>query len=224
MKDVSLLPDDALEKSRDEVARDRRLPGFAVGTKDVGHDFTGWSTKVDELRRNGWTEGMVDIGRCLADEDAARFAFETLRWGWGDRAPCPHCGALRGGRRLDAVSGRPGLWRCNRCGKQFTVTVGTVMAATHVPLHLWVYAVYVLCTARDGVTVSELRHELGLSYTATRSLLGRLNAVLRFSGALTPRQAPEELYRRVGRVSLRAWDTVEVCARLVGRIPENRAG
>ncbi|CAN0534387.1 unnamed protein product, partial [Laminaria digitata] len=90
------------------------------------------------------------LSTCLADEDAARYLMEKLRW--GGNTVCPHCGAEGVSRRLNASSGRPGLWRCAACKSQFTVTVATGLSSTHIPLHNWVYAIHMLCSSRRGLT------------------------------------------------------------------------
>ncbi len=44
---------------------------------------------------------------------------------WPDGPVCPHCGE-QNYRKLDGKAHRPGLYQCNACRKQFTVTVGTL--------------------------------------------------------------------------------------------------
>ena len=63
------------------------------------------------------------------DEDACREMLESLRWPNGPA--CNRCGAI--GDRIGRVATR-GLWRCNDCGNQFSVRVGTVLQDSHLPL------------------------------------------------------------------------------------------
>src|SRR5215207_6747698 len=58
------------------------------------------------------------------DEDAAREALEATRW--PDGPTCPHCGSVKRIAKLEGKTHRPGLYYCNECKGQFTVTVGTV--------------------------------------------------------------------------------------------------
>ncbi len=87
------------------------------------------------------------------DEAAAFAELEATLWPNGP--VCPRCG---GKDRITAVKGgRIGLRRCGPCKRQFTVTVGTVFESSHVPLHQWLQAVYLLCSSKKGIS-SGLSH------------------------------------------------------------------
>ncbi len=67
------------------------------------------------------------------DDDAARPHLETLLWPQGP--VCPRCGVTEDRiTKLQGKSTRPGVYKCKDCRKPFTVTVGTVMERSHVPL------------------------------------------------------------------------------------------
>jgi transposase-like protein len=70
--------------------------------------------------------------RLFHDEILARQHLEALRWPKGP--VCPHCGVEKGATALDGKAHRPGLYQCNECRKQFSVTVGTVFERSKVPL------------------------------------------------------------------------------------------
>ena len=72
----------------------------------------------------------------LHDEEAALAHIEAVLWPNGP--VCPHCGATDRIYELKGKATRLGLRKCGHCRKQFTVTVGTVMERSHVPLHKWV--------------------------------------------------------------------------------------
>ena len=67
------------------------------------------------------------------NEDAARAYFEAIRWPDG-KPVCPHCGVIGETTLVKGQSHRPGMYQCNACLKPFTVTVGSVMESSHVPL------------------------------------------------------------------------------------------
>lgn len=98
------------------------------------------------------------------DEDAARKHLETVRWG-GSRY-CPHCGATEGTVPIvgKKQSHRPGLYYCNECKKQFSVTVGTVFERSHVPLHKWVLAYHLMASSKKGISAHQLHRMLGVTY------------------------------------------------------------
>tara|TARA_R110002110_G_scaffold16061_11_gene70409 strand:+ start:8133 stop:8852 length:720 start_codon:yes stop_codon:yes gene_type:complete len=178
----------------------------------------GWARTVARLQRTGGSTGAAldaSLAACLGDENSARYLLERLRW--GDDAICPHCDAKAASRRLNTQSGRPGLWRCNTCKGQFTVTVATALSSTHIPLHLWVYAIHMLCSSRAGLSAGDIAREMKLSHNAGRALLDRLDTV----GVLSPVGAPDradenkQKRRRNRRFTLRPLTTIEVCRRLI---------
>lgn len=63
------------------------------------------------------------------DESKARQHLEMQRW--PDGPVCPHCGTIDDATRLEGKAHRPGLYQCNDCRKQFSVTVGTVFERTN---------------------------------------------------------------------------------------------
>jgi len=95
------------------------------------------------------------------DEEAARAYFESIRWPDGV-ASCPHCGVSGENTRVMGKSHRPGLIQCNACLKPFTVTVGSVMESSHVPLHKWALAFRLMAASKKGVSAHQLMRTLGL--------------------------------------------------------------
>ena len=53
--------------------------------------------------------------------------------------------------RRSGKSSRPGLWKCYACRKQFTVRIGTIFEFSHVPLHIWLQAFYLMCSSKKGI-------------------------------------------------------------------------
>ena len=77
------------------------------------------------------------------DEDVAREHIEKQRWPEGPE--CPHCGLVNEATKLEPRNGsktgvRKGVWNCKGCRKQFTVTVDSIFADSHIPLHKWLLA------------------------------------------------------------------------------------
>ncbi len=95
----------------------------------------------------------------FTDQDAARAHLEALQWPEGPI--CPHCDAVN--RSSSIKGGRPGLWFCNMCRKQFSVTVGTVFERSKVPLHTWLYATHLLCSSKKGISSQQLARMLGVT-------------------------------------------------------------
>ena len=89
------------------------------------------------------------------DEAAALAKLEEIVWPKGPI--CPHCGNTERIYKLEGVKNkkgevRPGLRKCGACRKQFTVRVGTVFESSHIPLHKWLQATYLLCSSERRVS------------------------------------------------------------------------
>src|SRR6185503_13294401 len=82
---------------------------------------------------------------------------------------CPVC---RLGDRITVRAG--GFYRCNACKEDFTVRTGTIFERSHVPLHKWLYAMYLLITARKGISSLQLSKELGITQKSAWFLLQRI--------------------------------------------------
>lgn len=109
------------------------------------------------------------------DEAAAFAKLESLLWSSGP--VCPHCGGM--GRITSVKGGRMGLRRCGDCKKQFTVTVGTVFEASHVKLHLWLQAAYLICSSKKGYSAHQLHRTLGVTYRTAWFMAHRLREAMR---------------------------------------------
>ena len=98
------------------------------------------------------------------DETKAREHLESLRWPNGPF--CPHCGNSDPAtiKRLEGKSHRPGLFQCNECRDHFTVTVGTVMERSHIPLHKWVLAFHLMNASKKGMSAHQLHRMLKITY------------------------------------------------------------
>ncbi|HEX3431743.1 MAG TPA: IS1595 family transposase [Rhizomicrobium sp.] len=95
-----------------------------------------------------------------ADADKAREFLEAVRW--PDGAYCPHCGATGDDvTRMAGKAHRPGLFQCNACKEQFSVTVGTLYERSHIPLNKWLLATHLLCASKKGMSAHQLWRTLG---------------------------------------------------------------
>lgn len=91
-------------------------------------------------------------------EDEARETIERILWANGP--VCAHCGATENVTRLQGKAHRPGVFQCNVCHEQFTVTVGTIFEDSHIPLRKWLMAFALLCSAKKGISALQLQREL----------------------------------------------------------------
>jgi transposase-like protein len=110
------------------------------------------------------------------DEHRAREALEAELWPHGPI--CRHCGNADPDK-IAKVEGkkqshRPGLYYCNECKSQFTVTVGTVLERSKVPLTKWLMAAHMFNSGKNGVSAHEIHRTLGVTYKTAWFMMHRL--------------------------------------------------
>lgn len=110
------------------------------------------------------------------DADKAREHLEALRWPNGP--VCPHCGSVRAPLKLEGKSYRPGLFKCNDCYEQFTVTVGTVFERSKIGLHVWLQAVHLMCASKKGISAKQLERMLGVTYKTAWFMAHRIREAM----------------------------------------------
>ncbi len=101
------------------------------------------------------------------DEASARTYIESRRWPNG--AICPSCDEA-----ARITTRKNGFYRCNACKKDFTVRTGTIFERSHIPLHKWIYAMYLLMTARKGISSLQLGKEIGVTQKSAWFMLQRI--------------------------------------------------
>jgi transposase-like protein len=94
------------------------------------------------------------------DEEAARKHFEAIRWPNGP--VCPHCGVINQATLVKGKSHRGGMYQCNACREPFTVTVGSVMESSHIPLAKWALGFHLMAASKKGVSAHQLMRMLGI--------------------------------------------------------------
>jgi len=116
--------------------------------------------------------------RAFHDEDAAREALEAIRW--PDGPVCPHCGNLDRERitKGQGKAHRPGLYYCAACNGQFTVTIGTVMERSKVPLSKWLFAMHLMGASKKGMSALQLSRMLGVTYKTAWFLCHRIREAM----------------------------------------------
>jgi transposase-like protein len=113
------------------------------------------------------------------DEAAAYEKMESILWANGPE--CPHCGVVNEATRIPAnpeKKVRHGLYRCKACKAQFTVTVGTVFEGSHIPLHKWLQAAYLLNSSKKGISAKQIERILQVTYKSAWFMMHRLRAAM----------------------------------------------
>src|ERR1700731_4070375 len=116
------------------------------------------------------TISTFELFEMFPDQETARVYLEKNLWPEGPK--CPVCGL---GERI--TTRKDGFYRCNQCKEDFTVRTGTIFERSHIPLHKWIYAMYLLLTARKGISSLQLSKEIGIRRALAWFMLHRLREV-----------------------------------------------
>ena len=146
----------------------------------------------------------------LQNEAAAYKWVEAQIWPHG--AQCPHCFEQKRVSKMEGKATRFGLYKCYACRKQFRVTVGTIFEKSHVPLHLWLQAFYLIAGSKKGISANQLHRTLGVTLKTAWFVGHRIREAMR-TGSLVPPMGGE------GK-------TVEIDETIIGRrdtAPKGRA-
>ena len=113
--------------------------------------------------------GLTKLVQAYADESKARALLES--WRWPNGPVCAHCHNAGEKRisKLEAQSTSPsgvrqGVYFCGACRQQFTVTVGTVMERSHVPISKWLMALNLLCASKKSLSANQIHRMIGVTY------------------------------------------------------------
>jgi transposase-like protein len=143
---------------------------------------------------------FAQLTQVFANEDVAREWLEAKRW--PDGPICPHCGVIDRAYKLTpkATSSRPvrkGVWKCRDCRKQFTITIGTVFAETHIPLNKWLYAIHLMCSSKKGVSALQISRTVEITYKSAWFMCHRIRKAMEknpLAGKLTGIVEADETY------------------------------
>jgi transposase-like protein len=117
-------------------------------------------------------------------DEAAAYRFVEKRV-WPDGPVCPHCGGVERISKMKGSSTRIGTYKCYQCRKPFTVKVGTVFESSHVPLNLWLQAIFLMASSKKGVSSNQLHRTLGVTLKTAWFMSHRIREAMR-SGVLEP--------------------------------------
>lgn len=114
------------------------------------------------------TISTYEFMKMFPNEQVARVYIEDRRW--HGKIVCPFCGCH------DRIQTRKvtGYYRCLVCRQDFTVRTGTILERSHIPLDKWIFAMYLLTTARKGISSLQLSKELSITQKSAWFMLQRL--------------------------------------------------
>src|SRR6202047_4544968 len=116
--------------------------------------------------------------------EAAAFEYVEARL-WPNGPVCHHCGERERVGRLQGKTTRPGLYKCYACKKPFTVRMGTIFESSHLPLHLWLQVIHLMCASKKGIATRQIQRMLNCSMK-TAWFLGHRIRLAMDPGAANP--------------------------------------
>lgn len=118
---------------------------------------------------------LLEAVRLFQDcTEATRF-FANLRWPNGMACPREGCGS----GDVRQIGGRVPRWFCKDCNKEFTAKVGTVFEDSPIGFDKWLPAVWLLTSAKNGISSMELHRALGVTQKTAWFMLHRVRLALR---------------------------------------------
>jgi hypothetical protein len=109
----------------------------------------------DPLTLPALQKRFSDPATCLAFLEKAR---------WPDGPVCPGCGVVNHASRITTL---PGRFTCLDFARRFSVTAGTPMHSTHLPIATWIIAMYLIASSSKAISSLKLASLLGLQYRTT---------------------------------------------------------
>src|SRR6476469_8822791 len=120
----------------------------------------------------------LTLAQVLRMTDAGADAtMKRIRWVDTDgQAVCSHCGSLTV-YECRRPSGAP-RWRCKDCGKDFSITSGTLFASHKLPLRGYLACIAIFCNEVKGKSMLAMSRDIGLSYKSAFVLCHKLREAM----------------------------------------------
>ena len=98
------------------------------------------------------------------NEEAA-FAYVESRL-WPNGPVCPHCGNADAKRirKMEGKTTRLGLHKCYECRRPVHCSQGTIFESSHLPLHLWLQVIHLMCASKKGISTNQIQRMLSLQH------------------------------------------------------------
>ena len=121
---------------------------------------------------------MSVLSRLEFHDEEAAYAYVEARI-WANGRVCPHCDVVDKSGKLGGKSTRVGTYKCYACRKPFTVKIGTIFEASHVAMHLWLQAMYLMCASKKGISSNQLHRTLGVTLKTAWFMSHRIREAMR---------------------------------------------
>ena len=128
------------------------------------------------------SESIISANHFQNEQAAYNFVESKI---WANGPICPHCGSRERIGKMNGNSTRIGVYKCYACRKPFTVKIGTIFEDSHIPLRLWLQAIYLLASSKKGISSNQLHRTLGITLKSAWFMSHRIREAMR-EGELSP--------------------------------------
>jgi hypothetical protein len=80
---------------------------------------------------------------------------------------------------MEGKATRVGLYKCYDCRQQFTVKIGTIFEASHIKMHLWLQAIFLMASSKKGISSNQLHRTLGITLKSAWFMSQRIREAMR---------------------------------------------
>lgn len=121
---------------------------------------------------------------------------------WPNGPVCPKCGETERVGKLKGNSTRIGVHKCYKCRKPFTVKVGTIFESSHIAMHKWLQAIYLISSSKKGISTNQIARVLGITIKSAWFMTHRIREAMK-DGSLGPMGSSGKPERKVYRIRQR---------------------
>ena len=112
---------------------------------------------------------LYQLTQTFTDDFTCKCYLKEQRW--GDDVVCPHCGQHHCTERND------GRFHCNKCGSNFSSTVGTIFENTKISLVKWFIAIYLISSHRNGISSAQLAKDVKVTQSTAWHMLMKIRTL-----------------------------------------------
>jgi len=125
------------------------------------------------------SESILSAPHFHNEEAAYKFVESRI---WPNGPICPHCGCYERIGKMGGKSTRIGVYKCYDCRKPFTVKIGTIFEASHIPMRLWLQAIFLIASSKKGVSSNQLYRTLGITLKSAWFMSHRIREAMKDNG------------------------------------------
>ncbi len=114
------------------------------------------------------------------EEAACEFVESNV---WPNGPVCPRCKGSDRITKMQGKSTRIGTYKCRACRKPFTVKIGTIFESSHVKMHLWMQAIFLISSSKKGFSLNQLHRTLGVTLKTAWFMSHRIREAMKSDDA-----------------------------------------